>query len=82
MSATAVRLDDVTLWVEPVGRSTAGVSMACFPRSLHATSERRTQYRISVAGGGLYWEDLNADISVDGLTAGRGDVTVKRPGAA
>jgi hypothetical protein len=82
MSATAVRLDDVTTWVEPVGRSTAGVPVTCFLRSLHATSEQRTQYRIGVASGGLHWEDLNADIPVEGLPAGRGDVMVKRPGVA
>jgi Protein of unknown function (DUF2442) len=82
MSATAVRLDDMTLCVEPVGRSTAGVPVTGFPRSLHATPEQRTHYCTSVSGGDLHWEDLNADILVEGLPAGRGDVTVKRPGAA
>jgi Protein of unknown function (DUF2442) len=49
---------------------------------LHTTPEQRAACRIEVTGGGLHWEALDEDISVEGLLAGRGDMTVKRPAAA
>jgi hypothetical protein len=78
----SVRFDDVTMWVELNDGRTIGVPLAWFPRLLRATSEQRAQCRIGVTGGGLHWEDLDEDISVDGLLAGRGDMTVSRPVAA
>ena len=81
-SATSVRFDDVTMWVELTDGRTIGVPLAWFPRLLHASPEQRRQYRVSVTGQGLHWEELDEDISVKGLLAGRGDMTVRRPDAA
>ncbi len=81
-SATAVRFDDVTMWVDLNDGRTIGVPLAWFPRLLNATPEQRAQRRIGVTGSGLHWEDLDEDISVEGLLAGRGDVTAKRSVAA
>ena len=81
-SARAVRFDDVTMWVELHDGRTIGIPLAWFPRLLHATPAQREQCRISVTGKGLHWEDLDEDISVEGLLAGRGDMTVQRPVAA
>jgi hypothetical protein len=49
------------------------VSLECFPRLLHATADQRSQYELSPQG--IHWEALDEDISVEGLLAGRGDVT-------
>ncbi len=81
-SARAVRFDDVTMWVELHDGRTIGVPLAWFPRLLHATPAQLEQCRISVTGKGLHWENLDEDISVEGLLAGRGDTTVQRPVAA
>ena len=81
-SATSVRFDDVTMWVELADGRTIGIPMAWFPRLLHATPEQRAQCRVSATGEGLHWEDLDEDISVEGLLAGRADMTVRRPDAA
>jgi hypothetical protein len=81
-SATSVRFDDVTMWVDLADGRTVGVPLAWFPRLLRATPEQREQCRIGVTGAGLHWEDLDEDISVEGLLAGRGDMTVSRPVAA
>jgi hypothetical protein len=70
------------MWVELDDDRTLGVPLAWFPRLLHATPEQRMQCRIGVTGNGLRWEELDKDISVEGLLAGRGDMTVKRPVAA
>ena len=79
ISATSVRFDDVTLWVDLQDGRTIGVPLAWFPRLLHATPEQRSRCEISVTGAGLHWEALDEDISVEGLLAGRGDLTVTRP---
>jgi hypothetical protein len=75
-SATAVRFDEHTMWVDLSDGRTLGVPLAWFPRLLHATAAQREQVEISRLG--LHWEELDEDISVAGLLAGRGDLT-RRP---
>jgi hypothetical protein len=81
-SAEAVRFDDHTLWVDLSDGRTLGVPLAWFPRLLGATPEQRRKVLISLSGQGLHWEELDEDISVAGLLAGRGDLTRKHPTAA
>jgi hypothetical protein len=52
---------------------TLGVPLAWFPRLLNASSAARTCVELSRTG--LHWEELDEDISVAELIAGRGDVT-------
>jgi hypothetical protein len=78
-SAKELRFDDYTMWVELQDGRTLGVPLAWFPRLLHATPEQRMHFEISA--GGLHWDALDEDISVEGLLAGRGDMT-HRPARA
>jgi len=80
ISAKALRFDDDNMWVDLSDGRTLGIPLAWFPRLLHATPEQRKRYEIS--GVGLHWEELDEDISVAGLLAGRGDQTHLRPAAA
>ncbi|MGY4436860.1 hypothetical protein ACVWWO_009337 [Bradyrhizobium sp. F1.13.1] len=73
ISATSVRFDEHTMWVELSDGRTLGIPLAWFPRLLHATPDERTQVELSRVG--LHWAALDEDISVAGLLAGRGDVT-------
>jgi hypothetical protein len=73
ISATRVRFDDDTMWVDLTDGRTLGVPLAWFPRLLNATPTQRG--RVEVTRTGLHWEDLDEDISVAGLIAGRGDMT-------
>jgi hypothetical protein len=73
ISATAVRFDEHTMWVVLTDGRTLGVPLAWFPRLLHAAPAQREQVELSRVG--LHWEDLDEDISVAGLLAGRGDMT-------
>ena len=75
---TGVRFDEDSMWVELSDGRTLGVPLAWFPRLLRATADQRGACRISSRG--LHWAELDEDISVAGLLAGRGDVT--RPVAA
>jgi Protein of unknown function (DUF2442) len=82
ISAKTFRFDDSTLWVDLQDGRTIGVPIAWFPRLLNATPKQRAAGKISGSGQGLHWEPLDEDISVAGLLAGRGDMTVQHPAAA
>jgi hypothetical protein len=73
ISATAVRFDEHTMWVDLSDGRTLGVPLAWFPRLLHASPDARQ--RVEISRIGLHWEDLDEDISIAGLLAGRGDMT-------
>jgi hypothetical protein len=51
-----------------------------FPRLVHATAEQRQKCELSV--NGIRWDDIDEDISVAGLLAGRGDSTRATKAAA
>jgi Protein of unknown function (DUF2442) len=74
ISATAVRFDEHTMWIELTDGRTLGVPLAWFPRVLHATPGQRE--RVEVSRTGLHWKDLDEDISITGLLAGRRDLTL------
>ena len=57
-----VRLDD--------GRSLS-VPLAWYPRLLGGTKAEREDYELIGEGEGIHWPELDEDISVDGLLAGR-----------
>lgn len=70
----AVRFDDYSFWVDLDDGRTLGVPLAWFPRLLHATPGQREQ--VSLSRAGLHWEEIDEDISIAGLLAGRGDQTL------
>jgi hypothetical protein len=68
-----VRFDDHMMWVDLTDGRTLGVPLAWLPRLLRASPAQRQSVEISRIG--LHWEDLDEDISIAGLLAGRGDLT-------
>jgi Protein of unknown function (DUF2442) len=75
ISATTVRFDDDTMWVDLTDGRTLGVPLAWFPRLLNATPAQRALVEMSRTG--LHWEELDEDISIAGLIAGRRDMTIQ-----
>jgi hypothetical protein len=73
ISPTAVRFDEHTMWVDLTDGRTIGVPLAWFPRLLNATTAQREAVELSRIG--LHWDEVDEDISVAGLLAGRGDMT-------
>ncbi len=69
----AVRFDDSLFWVDLEDGRTLGVPLTWFPRLLRATPEQRNAFELSPSG--LHWDEIDEDISVAGLLAGRGDMT-------
>ncbi|MFM9851309.1 MAG: DUF2442 domain-containing protein [Sphingomonadaceae bacterium] len=78
--ATAVRFDDHMFWVDLEDGRTLGIPLAWYPRLLHGTPTLREQVTISVTG--LHWEELDEDISIAGLIAGKADYALSRKQAA
>jgi len=72
-SATAVRFDDAIMWVDLEDGRTLGIPIVWFPRLLRATTEQRDDFFISPSG--IHWDEIDEDISIAGLLAGRGDMT-------
>lgn len=58
------------------------VPLAWFPRLLHGTPEQRLHWELIGLGQGIHWPDLDEDISVAGILAGRGDQTRSRRAVA
>ena len=79
-SARAVRFDDDSLWVDLADGRVIAVSLAWFPRLMNATPEQRAQVVLSPRGP--HWENLDEDISIDGLLGGIGDLTRERQATA
>jgi len=80
ISPTSVRFDEHTMWVDLTDGRTIGVPLAWFPRLLNAAPAQRDKVELSRIG--LHWDDLDEDISIAGLLAGRGDMTKQTQHAA
>ncbi len=52
------------------GRSIA-IPLAWYPRLYHASREEQNKWRFIGNGQGIHWEDLDEDISIEGLIAGK-----------
>jgi hypothetical protein len=73
VKASSVRFDQDSMWVDLSDGRTLGVPLAWFPRLLHGLAEQREQ--VTISSRGLHWEELDEDISIASLLAGRGDQT-------
>ncbi|WP_296658557.1 DUF2442 domain-containing protein [Paraburkholderia sp.] len=65
--ATAIRFEDGQFVVTLSGGSELVVPLAQFPTLGSATRSQLESVRISPSGRGLHWDELDEDISVDGL---------------
>jgi hypothetical protein len=63
-------LTDDTLSVDLSDGRSLSVPIAWFPRLLHSTEQERNNWRLIGRGQGIHWEDIDEDISIEGLIAG------------
>lgn len=73
-NAERVNLTKDTLTVDLSDGRTIAVPLAWFPRLLNASAQERKHWRLIGKGQGIHWEDVDEDISVEGLLAGRPSV--------
>ena len=70
-NAEKVTVTEDTLSVDLSDGRTISVPLAWFPRLVHATKKERNNWRLTGKGHGIHWEDIDEDISVEGLLAGK-----------
>ena len=68
----SMRFDENSLWVELSDGRVIAVPLAWFPRLLHAMPEQRAKVELSPMG--VHWDELDEDVSVNGLLAGHGNM--------
>ncbi len=73
ISPEALRFDADCMWVDLSDGGMIGVPLVWFPSLSHASPEELNDYEFSRRG--IHWRELDEDISVAGLLAGRGDRT-------
>ena len=69
--ATQVSVTDEALTLELVDGRMLSVPLVWFPRLAHGTALERSHWRFIGQGEGIHWPDLDEDISVAGLLAGK-----------
>ena len=69
--ALDVLVTDDTLSVDLSDGRSISVPIAWFPRLLHSTEQERNNWRVIGKGQGIHWEDIDEDISIEGLLAGK-----------
>ena len=76
--AKKIWIDEDNLWVLLSDGRQLSVPLVYFPRLLKATPEQRQRFETSGGGTGIHWEEIDEDISVEGLLLGIGDTTKSR----
>jgi hypothetical protein len=69
--AQQVAVTEDTLTVDLVDGRTISVPLGWYPRLLHGTPEERNHWRLIGGGEGIHWPDLDEDISIENLLAGK-----------
>ena len=66
-----VSVTDDTLSVDLEDGRTIAIPIGWYPRLAHGTPAERANFRISGAGYGIHWPDLDEDIGIEGLLLGK-----------
>ena len=70
-NAQCVEVTEDTLTVELSDGRTISVPLGWYPRLIHARQSERDNWRLIGKGHGIHWEEIDEDISVEGLLAGK-----------
>jgi len=71
VTAHNVSVTDDALAVDLADGRAITVPLAWFPRLAYGTPAERANWRLIGSGAGIHWPDLDEDISVESLLAGR-----------
>jgi len=70
-AATNVAVTDDTLTVDLSDGLSISVPLAWYSRVVHASKKERKKWRFIGRGEGVHWPELDEDISVEALIAGK-----------
>ena len=65
-----VHFTEDTIAVDLMDGRTIVVPLAWYPMLLEATPEQRSNWKLSGAGYGIHWPDIDEDLSTEGLLRG------------
>jgi len=65
-----VKVDDKTLTVTLDDGRVLSLPISWYPRLYYGSQQERNNYRLIGNGKGIHWEDLDEDISIEGIIAG------------
>jgi hypothetical protein len=71
-----VKFTDDSMSVDLMDGRTISVPLTWYPRLLSATRKQRKNWRTCGGGYGIHWEDIDEDLSTEGLLMG-----IPAPGA-
>lgn len=66
-----VRVTEDTLTVDLTDGRTISIPLAWYPRLLHGTAEECSHWEWIGDNEGIHWPELDEDISIEGVVAGR-----------
>lgn len=66
-----VRCDGTMLFVDLSDGRALGTPLFWYPRLLNATAEQRANWLLLGGGMGVHWPDIDEDLSLEGMLAGR-----------
>lgn len=70
-NAQQVSVSDEALTVELEDGRTLSAPLGWYPRLAHATPAERQRWRLIGQGTGIHWDDIDEDISIEGLLLGK-----------
>ncbi len=71
MLVERISIDEESLVIDLVDGRSISVPLEWYPRLLHGTPQERKNWRLIGRGEGIHWPDLDEDISVENVWAGR-----------
>lgn len=69
--ALDIRVTEDTIAVDLSDGRTISVPLGWYPRLIYANETERNNWRLIGKGHGIHWEDLDEDISIENLLAGK-----------
>ena len=69
--AIDVNITEDTLSVELSDGRTISTPIGWFPRLEQANEQERKNWKLIGKGSGIHWEDIDEDISIEGLISGK-----------
>ena len=69
--AERISIDEETLTIDFIDGRSISVPLEWYPRLLHGTPQERADWRLIGQGEGIHWPELDEDISVENVWAGK-----------
>jgi hypothetical protein len=65
-----VHFTERTISVDLMDGRTITIPLVWYPRLLNATPEQRAKWEVSGGGYGIHWEEIDEDLSTEGMLRG------------